>query len=333
MMSSILSVKNRTLTKYSISRFCSQLKLLLASGLPLVPALEIASQSLPSKFQLNVVREKVSEGIYFSEAMRLVFPPQVCGVVAGAERAGNLETALGQLAAYYEQQAAVEEKVKTALVYPVFVVVLCLCSVGILSFMVLPGFETMFVDMGGGVPSTTMAVMFFFKIFPLLLLGLVMGGVLFFRRVDDSLFLRFKFYRDSQLINAFGMLGSLLQGGVPMLEAMEIVETTASNRSFRKILSTVRINVTQGEKMSASLARHTVFPSQTIQMVVVGENSGQLPEILLGVAEFYEKEREVMIKRFVSLLEPTLTLVVGLVVGVVVLAMFLPMINMISRLQ
>jgi len=213
------------------------------------------------------------------------------------------------------------------------VVILCLCSVGILSFMVLPGFESMFADLGGGIPTTTVIVMAFFKIFPLLLAAAVMAGVLFLRQMDDGILLRFDFYRNSQLINAFGMLGSLLQGGVPMLEAMGIVETTTSNCSFRKIISTVKVRIAQGEKMSASLGGHAVFPGQAIQMVTVGENSGQLPEILLGIAEFYEKEREVMIKRFVSLLEPALTLIVGLVVGVVVLAMFLPMINMISRLQ
>ncbi|MFA6549195.1 MAG: type II secretion system F family protein [Candidatus Margulisiibacteriota bacterium] len=325
--------KRHLLSKHAISRYCGQLKLLLASGIPLVSALEIASQSFPAKYNLKIVLEKVAEGFSFSEAMCSVFPPQVCGVVAGAERAGNLEAALGQLAVYYEQQAGVEEKVKTALVYPVFVVVLSLCAIGILSFMVLPGFEAMFADLGGGVPTPTVVIIAFFKILPLLLLVAVIAGMVFWRRMDDGFLLRFNFYRNSQLINAFGMLGSLLQGGVPLLEAMGMVESTTANRRFKQIVSVVKMGVTQGEKMSASLASHPVFPGQVVQMVMVGENAGQLPEILLGIAEFYEKEREVMIKRFVSLLEPALTLIVGLVVGVVVLAMFLPMLNMISRLQ
>ncbi|MFC1568573.1 type II secretion system F family protein, partial [Candidatus Margulisiibacteriota bacterium] len=143
----------------------------------------------------------------------------------------------------------------------------------------------------------------------------------------DQFLLRVRMFSRDQAARA------LLQGGVPIIEALNTTAASRSNRAFQNIILQVKEAVENGEKLSQALGQHQVFPGETVQMVSVGENSGKLDEILLGISEFYEKEKEVFIKRVTALLEPVLTLFVGLMVAVIAIAMFLPMVNMISGLK
>ena len=128
-------------------------------------------------------------------------------------------------------------------------------------------------------------------------------------------------------------MGSLLEGGVPILEALKTTVAATKNKAFRNIVADVQANVINGEKLSDSFANHNVFPKEAIQMLAVGEGSGKLGEMLIGISSFYEKEREIFIKRVTTMLEPALTLFVGIIVGLIALALFLPMMNVISQIQ
>jgi len=147
------------------------------------------------------------------------------------------------------------------------------------------------------------------------------------------LFLRSKLYAREQISQCFRTLGSLLMAGVPIIAALETILASIKNQTFKKIIMELKAEVENGARFSAVLVKQEIFPREACQMIEVGENSGQLDQMLLSVADFLERERDVFIKRFTSLLEPALTLFVGLVVGVIALAMFLPMIDMISKLQ
>lgn len=334
----------KSLTKRQIARFCEQLRMLLGSGIPLLNALGIINNMSANKHYSNII-QRISEGESLGFALKGYFPPLVISSLDGAEKAGNLEEVLTKLAKYYDNQADVEAKIKSALVYPCFVILLCFSSLIVMLVFVLPGFKTLFVDLGSDLPLFTRFFISLGDIFSKMwyiffALFLVMAVLLSrFRRttkgalVVDSLFLKAKFFSQEQIVHGFSTLGSLLEGGVPILEALKTTVAATKNKAFRNIVADVQANVINGEKLSDSFANHNVFPKEAIQMLAVGEGSGKLGEMLIGISSFYEKEREIFIKRVTTMLEPALTLFVGIIVGLIALALFLPMMNVISQIQ
>jgi len=336
------------LGKRETSHFCSHLKMMLASGIPLLEALMVIQGSSTSKKyfnQIGMLIDKVTEGYSLSESALGFLPPLAVGSLRAAERAGNLEETLENLSKYFENQADFEEKVTGALIYPTFVLGLSFLIVFALIFFVLPTMKGLFADLGGELPLITNTILslgdylsgrYFF------LAGLVgVGGWLLLRQNDsekmEQIILRIPFFgkliRQEVIIHGFGTLGTLLNGGTPVLEALAIAADTSRSVIFKKIIWKARKGVESGEKLSEELGKFSFFPEETMQMLKVGENSGRLGQMLLDIANFLAKERESNLKRFATLLEPAMTLVVGVVVGFIVLAMFLPMVNMISRLQ
>jgi type II secretory pathway component PulF len=334
----------RIFNKREISRFCGQLQMLLASGVPLLEGLRIV-RGMTGRKEFDALIQGISEGESLARAMQEYFPPMVTSSVEGAERAGNLEEVLARLSKYYEDRAEVEEKIKSALIYPSFVIILCLISLIVLFLFVLPGFKNLFLDLDTDLPVFTQVLMslgdVFSKTWFIPFLFLFTLGVLFsrFKRTKqgalkwDKLILKIKLLSREQVIQSLRTLGSLLQGGIPIVEALKTTANSIKNRAFQQIMLEIKLAIENGERMSEVLSRYSLFPKESIQMISVGEQSGKLAEMLLNISSFYEKEREVFIKRFTTLLEPTLTLAVGVLVGMIAIGMFLPMINMISKLQ
>jgi type II secretory pathway component PulF len=333
-----------TLCKREISRFCGQLKILLASGVPLLEALEIVSRIFRRRDMEDLIQQ-LSNGQSLAKSMQRYFPPLVVSSVAGAERSGNLEEALGRLSGYFEQRAEMEEKIKSSLIYPCFVMVLCLFSLFALFVLVIPGFKDLFAGMGAEIPFYTRIILasseiilkYWSRALFLTLISLILfrywvrnkkSGLLF-----DWILLRVRFLGREQIIQGFRTLGALLQGGVPIKEALQITHESATNLAFKKIILEIKEAVESGERLSNTLPKYKIFPAEAAQMISVGEGSGKLAEMLQNIAGFYEKERELFIKRFTTMLEPSLTLIVGIVVGVIALSMFLPMMDMVSKLQ
>ena len=327
------------LNKRNLARFSNQLYMLLKSGVPLLESLQIMKNM--SKKQTSVYDQIItclSNGSSFSESIEPYFPPTFTHMIASAEQVGELESALKRLAQYYEKRAEVEEKTKSALVYPAFVIFLSLVLVIVLFFFILPGFQSLFADFGTELPLFTkvflsLPAVLSKVIFLMVTLGL---GLFFYLRQGTRwaiCLLKLKFYTREQLIQAFRTWGSLLDGGVSILVAFTASINGTRNAVFRNILTEVKLAVENGQKLSSALSKYNYFPTEAIQMIAVGENSGALGQMLTNIADFYDKERELFIKRSLSLLEPALTLFVGLMVGMIAIAMFLPMINMISTLQ
>ena len=332
------------LSKHEIAAFCNQLRILLSSGTPFLDSLRII-EDLNKKQALGSVIQQVTDGAPLAVALQGLFPPMVVSTIKGAEKAGDLEGALGDLSKYYEERAEVESKLKSALVYPAFVIGLSFLSLIVLFLFVLPGFKSLFLDLGTEIPLFTQLLIGFgdvcsrFWYVPLLLGFIVGGGISKFSRTEqgklkiDSLQLKISPIAREQMIQSFRTLGSLLSAGIAISDSLNTTLDAIKNSAFQAIFTKIKTMVEDGQKLSQALSPHAIFPKAAVQMVAVGEDSGNLSEMLLGIADFYEKERETFIKRFTTLLEPSLTLIVGLVVGLIALAMFLPMVNMISQLQ
>jgi len=315
-----------------LAQFCHQLNLFLSSGIPLLSSL----QMLNYKFMDQVV-EKVSHGHSLAQALNPFLPALVISAVESAEQAGNLEEVLSYLAGYYEKRAETEDKIKSALVYPCFVIVLCLISLIMIFGFVLPGFQNLFIDMEIDLPLFTRILIFTGKIIPLIIPVSLLVVFLGFKKLKgeklDALLLKSKLFARTQISHACRTLGSLLHGGLPISQALTSTIDTIASQSFKKIMENIKEQIENGAKLHQAAAEHAAFPAEAIQMLKVGENTGRLSEMLFSIADYYEKERELFIKRFTALLEPGLTLFVGLIVAMVALAMFLPMLSIMSQIQ
>jgi type II secretory pathway component PulF len=337
-------LKRKGLSKRQIARFCSQLKMLLSSGVPLLEALRIVRNITRHKDYEELIQQ-ISEGESLAQAMVGHFPPMVTSSIESAERVGSLEETLGRLSKYYEERAEVEDKIKSSLVYPSFVMILCLFSLIILFAFVLPGFKNLFMDLDTDLPLLSRIIIeggellsrvWYVPLLTVLLLSVLVSG---YRKTEsgalrlDRCLLKVKSFSREQIVQGFRTLGSLLEGGVSIVSALKDTARASRNRAFKNIVFEVKEAIENGEKLSQALAEHKIFPGEIVQMIAVGENSGRLGEMLVNISNFYEKEKELFIKRFTAMLEPALTLMVGLVVGVIAIAMFLPMISMISKLN
>ena len=334
----------KPLSKHQLSQFCSHLSLLLSSGVPLLEALTIVKRLSKIK-GLDDMVEKINHGQSFADALGERFPPMLVSSVAAAERSGSLEEVLQQLAKYYEGRAEAEDKIKSALIYPTFVILLCFISLAMIFLFVLPGFSEMFADLEVELPLFTQGLLMvgsgLASYWYLFLFIILVGGYLSWRYVKTSkgkeklykTLLRSKLYTKTQIAQVFRTLGSMLAGGVPIIEALNHVVGSIKNICFRQTISELSLEIENGAKMSELLSKNKLFPLETSQMIAVGENTGRLDQMLLNVADLFERERELFIKRFTTMLEPALTLFVGLIVGLIAISMFMPMIDMISKLE
>ncbi|MBN2057908.1 MAG: type II secretion system F family protein [Candidatus Saganbacteria bacterium] len=334
----------KCLSKRDTARFCSQLRLLLSSGVPLLQALQIVRR-LSGWPRLEQVCSAVSEGRSLSAASEGFLPVVALTSLRGAEACGGMEEVLLRLSLHFEARADVEDKIKSALIYPCFVLLICLLTVCLLVFLVLPGFKTFFIDLNADLPWLTRMMLWLGEAaannwyWPLGLFGCLVVAMPRFgpnnrlRQACQALASRSRTYCRSQASSLFFSLATLLEGGVAISEALRTSASAAACPIFAKRINFLKDRVEAGEKLSTALAEDRLFNGSAVQMVLVGEATGQLAVMLRAAAEVYDRERELMVKRLLSLLEPGLTLFVGLIAGVVVLAMFLPLVNMISSLQ
>ncbi|MFA4844271.1 MAG: type II secretion system F family protein [Candidatus Margulisiibacteriota bacterium] len=332
----------RTLNKRQTAYFCSQLKMLLSSGVPLLSALSIASKAGKKKFynMMPEVIEKLNNGLMLSEALVNYLPILAASSIKVGESNGSLEDALGQLAKYYEERAEIEEKLISALVYPAFIFCLSLvCLIGLAVF-VLPGLSGVFADIGGELPLITRIILgsadLFAQLFPILIIGGLLASLVVWRRkADVASRLPFvgSIMKQEEIIQGLGTIGALLNTGTPIDKALQVAAETSRGRAFRSTILAARDKVINGEKLSSVLAAGQFFPPEMTDMLKVGENSGRLAEMFLSVSHYQAREREMSLKRLTALIEPVMTLSVGLFVGLVVMGIFLPLMNMISALN
>ena len=334
----------------SVAVFTRQLATMIDAGLPLVQSLEILSSQQESKVFKNVIKqikEDVEGGSTFAGALTKhpsAFNELYTNLVVAGEEGGILDNILNRLASYIEKAEALKKKVKSALVYPSTIIGVAVIVVMILMIFVIPVFETMFKSAGQSLPLPTLIVLTISKMIKKYVLIFIPAFVLLIylfkkyyrtqngRAVVDSLLLKLPVFgpllKKIAVARFSRTLGTLVSSGVPILDGLSIVSRTSGNKTIETAILNARASIREGETIADPLGRSGIFPPMVIQMISVGESTGALDSMLSKIAEFYEEEVDVAVANLTSLLEPLLMIFLGVVIGGVVIAMYLPIFNM-----
>jgi general secretion pathway protein F len=332
-----------------------QLATLLSSGLPLMDSLTVLveqEENVSLRGALSSVRDGVREGASLADALKenpKVFSPLYINMVSAGEASGTLEITLDRLADFLDEQIRFRGKIAAALAYPAFMSIIGLGMLLFIFSFVMPRIIGMFQDMKQQLPFITLmllAVVRFLSTFWWALLLALAGGAYFIRRYArtqagkeniDARLLRLPVF--GSLIRMIAVsrftrtLGTLLQSGVPTLAALDIVRNVIGNSVLANAVLKARENVREGEPIADPLRRSGLFPPVVVQMVAVGEKSGELEKMLLKISDSFDRTVETKLTGLMALLEPVIILAMGLVIGFVVIAIMLPMLEMSSGVQ
>jgi len=333
--------------------FCRLFSTMVDAGLSLVICLSILIEQTYNpklKAALQVIYKKVQEGEPLSKAMNeypAVFPEIMINMVEAGEVGGVLDEVLGRLATHFEKEHKLNERVKSAMVYPAVVISMALLSVSFILLFVLPTFMKMFENMNIEVPLPTRILLALSGLLTnygiWLVVILAVGGyglVLLVRQPKNRLVLDQLLF----ILPIFGLLGrkvaiarfsrtlsTLVRGGVPIIAAIEVVKKTAGNLSMTRALTTAQTSIREGRGLAAPLGASNVFTPMVVQMVAIGEETGELDKMLEKIADFYDSDVEDMINRLSSMLEPILIGVLGVIIGFIVISVMLPMFDVLTN--
>ncbi len=328
---------------------------MINAGLPILRALSIlADQTGNAELArvLNECRMDIEQGSSLSAAIQKhpkVFNNLFVSMVKSGETGGSLDNVLLRLADMIENEVKLRGKIKSAMTYPIAVVALVSLIMSGMLLFVVPQFKSIYSQLGGSLPLPTQLLLtasnIFKKYWYIVLLGVFVGRF-FFRRWKattagresvDAFKLRVPvfgtLFHKTALARFAGTLGMLLRSGVPILQALDIVSDTVNNRVIAKAVNDVQASVREGESMAKPLGRHKVFPPMVVQMLAVGEETGQVDVMLEKVASFYNQEVEAAVDALTSLIEPLLIAVIGGAVGAAVIALYMPMFNIIKLIK
>ena len=329
-----------------------QLATMIDAGLPLVQCLDILAQQQEKKiFQkaLHDIRMAVEGGSTFSASLKRhpkIFSTLYTNMVEAGEAGGILDTILNRLAAYIEKAMALKKRVKTAMFYPSTIVAVAVVVVIFLLIYVIPTFEQLFEGFGATLPLPTVIVLEASRIVRAYLLVMLAGlvaavvGLRFYYRTPggklaiDRLLLRLPVFgpliRKVAVAKFTRTLGTLVSSGVSILEGLDITARTAGNKVVEEAVLKARTTIAQGKTIAEPLQASGVFPLMVVQMIAVGEQTGALDRMLNKIADFYDEEVDVAVAGLTSLLEPLLVIFLGVIIGGVVIAMYLPIFKLIS---
>ncbi|MEO6053522.1 MAG: type II secretion system F family protein [Chthoniobacterales bacterium] len=337
--------------------FTRQLATLIDAGLPLLRGLTVLAKQEPDlvlRKTINQLAESVQGGGTFSEGLAShpkIFNKLYVNMVKAGELGGVLELVLLRLAEFQEKAQKIKNKVVSAMFYPIIVLVIAIAILSFLLIFIVPKFQQIFNDMlnGQSLPALTEFVIGasdLLKNHIFLIIGAVVAIVIILKLMAktpkgahflDTLALRAPLFGDLTRKNAISRfsrtLGTLVTSGVPILQALNITRDTAGNYIIASAITKVHDAVKEGESIVAPLEASNVFPPMVISMVDVGEETGQLPEMLLKIAEVYDDEVDNAVSGLTSMLEPIMIVFLALVVGTIVIALFMPLITIITSLQ
>jgi type IV pilus assembly protein PilC len=338
----------------SLAVFTRQFSVMIDAGLPLVQCLQILGEQEENKtFQRIIlqVREDVESGSSLANALKKhpnAFNDLYVNMVAAGETGGILDTILQRLAIYIEKAYKLKSQVKSAMIYPTAVIGIAVGVVWVILWKVIPVFASLFISLGATLPLPTLIVVSASKFvgrFWWLIAGLAAAGFFALRRyyatengrmVIDGLLLKTPILglvlRKIAVARFCRTLGTLLSAGVPVLESLEITAHTSGNAVIEKAILEVRKQVEEGKNMADPLKTTNAFPPMVVQMISVGEATGAMDTMLAKIAEFYEDEVDTAVAGMMKLIEPILILFLGIVVGGIVIAMYLPMFSLISQI-
>ena len=346
--------KGKAVSAKNLAVFTRQFSVMIDAGLPLVQCLEIlGSQEEDKNFSAVILatRTDVESGASLADAMKKhpkAFDALFTNMVAAGEAGGILDTILKRLATYIEKAVKLQSQVKSAMVYPVAVIVIAAVVVGVILWKVIPTFANLFVGLGAQLPLPTRVVIAMsnglVRFMPFVLVGI--GAAIFgFRSyyaseqgrvVVDRIMLKMpvlgSLLRKIAVARFCRTLATLLASGVSILEALDITARTAGNAIVEAAILTTRKSIERGETIAQPLKETAVFPAMVVQMIGVGEATGALDTMLSKIADFYEEEVDVAVAGLLTLLEPIMIAFLGGVVGGIVIAMYMPIFDLISKL-
>jgi type IV pilus assembly protein PilC len=335
--------------------FTRQFATMLDAGLPLVQCLDILGrQALNPQFTSTIskVKADVESGNSFAEALHKhprVFDTFYANMVEAGETGGILDTILARLAAYMEKAQALKGKVKSAMVYPLAIMGIAVVVIFFLMTFVIPVFAEMFSSFGGTLPAPTQLVMAMSNLTKKYIIYAVPAVIIaiklfkrFYRtpkgrKLVDSLALKAPVM--GPLIQKVAVakftrtLGTLVSSGVPIIDSLQITARTAGNKVVEEAVLTTINSVKEGESLADPLKRQAIFPSMVVQMIEVGESSGALDTMLEKIADFYEEEVDTAVEALTALMEPALMVFLGVTIGFIVVAMYLPIFKMAGAIE
>ncbi len=325
--------------------FTRQLATMINAGLPLVQALDaLAHQQENKTFKeiIQNIKADVEGGLSLTEALKKhkCFDNLYTNMVQAGEMGGNLDEVLMRLATYMEKSLKLKKKIKGALTYPAIVVSISVIVVTIILLFVIPVFEKMFSDFGKALPLPTqivIAISNFVKNYILAIIGGIILGSMALkryyatekgRRQIDALILRVPVFgpliRKVAVAKFARTLGTLINSGVSIIEALKVAAATAGNKVVEEAILNVRANITEGRSIAEPLEESGIFPHMVVQMVAVGESTGALDTMLNKVAEFFEDEVDATVEALTSMIEPFMIVFLGGTIGGIIVAMYLP---------
>jgi type IV pilus assembly protein PilC len=336
--------------------FTRQLATMIDAGLPLVQCLDILAGQTDNKIfatHLYQIKASVEQGATFSDALRKhpkIFDDLYVNLVAAGEVGGILDTILNRLALYIEKNVKLKAAVKSAMVYPIGVLCVAIGVIAVMLVKVIPTFENMYKEFEGAkLPEPTKVVIrisdgfinawYWWIGILLAVIGLVMLGVRTNRgrEILDRMLLRTPVIggvlRKIVVARFTRTLGTLLASGVPILDALDICAKTSGNREVAKAIMYARSRISEGQDMAGPLAETRVFPSMVTQMIGVGEQTGAMDQMLQKVADFYEDEVDTAVGAMTALIEPIMMAFLGIVVGGLIIAMYLPVFDLASNVD
>jgi type IV pilus assembly protein PilC len=343
-----------SVTEKDLVVFTRQFATMIDSGLPLVQCLDIQATNAENptfKKQLSDIKETVEGGATFADALRKypkTFDELYVNLVAAGEVGGILDTILNRLAAYIEKNSALKRKVRGAMVYPIAIVGIMILILVVIMTKVVPVFAKMFGEVGAELPVPTQILIAISNVVTgYFIHGIVLGVVTSFvlkqvfattggKRFRDRAFLKLPAFGDLLRKVAVARfcrtLGTMISSGVPILDALEICSKSAGNFVVEQAIMKTRESISEGRTIAEPLAESGVFPGMVCQMINVGEATGALDTMLTKIADFYDDEVEVAVDSITSLIEPFIISFLGLVVGGLVVALYLPIFTMSSAL-
>ena len=339
------------ITDKDITLFTRQLATMMKAGVPLLQAFDIVGKghSNPAVAKLlGDIKADVETGSSLSTSFRkypLYFDNLFCNLVGAGEQAGILDTLLDRLATYKEKIMAIKGKIKSALTYPISILVVAFVIVVIIMIFVIPAFKTLFSGFGADLPGPTLVVMAisdFFVSWWWAIFGSIGGGLWFFfytwKRSEkmqgtmDRLMLKLpiigEIIRKATIARFSRTLSTMFSAGVPLVEALDSVAGASGNRVYYDATKRIQSEISTGTSLTVAMQNANVFPNMVLQMTAIGEESGALDSMLSKVADFYEGEVDDAVASMSSLMEPVIMVVLGTIIGGLVVAMYMPIFKM-----
>lgn len=347
-------LKAKSVPAKNLAVFTRQFSVMIDAGLPLVQCLDILGNQEEHKYFSQVIlqtRTDVEGGMSLAEAMKRhpkCFDALFCNMIAAGEAGGILDTILKRLAVYIEKAVKLSSQVKAAMIYPIAVITIAAVVIGVILWKVIPTFAALFAGLGAELPLPTRVVIALsnnlVRFMPFILIGIFGGGYGFKqyygtekgRKVIDTISLKLPILgpilRKIAVARFCRTLSTLMASGVPILDGLDITARTSGNAVIEEAILTTRRSIERGETISAPLKETKVFPGMVVQMIGVGEATGALDTMLGKIADFYEEEVDVAVEGLLTLLEPLMIALLGGAVGGIVIAMYMPIFDLISKL-